>query len=118
MACSVKCQSAPGSLCGQLVAFGVSCCVANELLVASAPGSLRGQPVACSVRYCKRTWVRCGQLVACGRERAMCTWVPAWAASASGGFQKDQKNYLYVHDSDIDSGHCEGCVASNLLVAL
>ena len=66
MACSVKCQSAPGSLCGQLVAFGVRCCVANELLVASAPGSLRGQ------------------LVACGRERGKRTWAPAWAA---GGLQ-------------------------------
>ena len=37
---------------------------------------------------------------------------------ASGDFQKDQKNYLYVHDSDSDSGHCEGCVASKLFVAL
>ena len=37
---------------------------------------------------------------------------------ASGDFQKDQKKYFYVPNSD--SGHCGGrcCVASKLLVAL
>ena len=37
---------------------------------------------------------------------------------ASCDFQKDQKNYLYVPNSDL--GHCGGrcCVASKLFVAL